>query len=243
MQEPENSLNTLLKEADAGNLEAMKKAVAIIPLEGYLDNDKDGDIRERYKNYLQQLAESGWNAAYIMLGDACTGEKGKFIDPMEAIHYYEKAAENGIPFGNECIGMMYFTGKYIARDYAKAFAYFTKDEGKKSFCTTYALAEMYRRGLFVTRNDEKACEYYSSIVYNESESLQLDEYYWRACYRLGRAMHYGEGVERDLDAALEMIEYARGKAKKQDSSFTDSWIDPAEVEREWLLLNQETGRF
>lgn len=177
------NLYELLQKADDGDLEAMKTVVSVLRAEGYTDDDPDGEISERIVTYLRQLAEAENPDEYIMLGDAFLKGDGVRKDPQEAIRWYEKAVEDGVGFGNECIGMMYFEGVDVPADYQKAYEYFTKDDNKKSFCTTYALGEMFRRGLYVTKDDSKACEYYASIVEDDGPYPEMDDYYWRACFR------------------------------------------------------------
>jgi TPR repeat protein len=238
------NLYEIIQKADNGDLEAMSAAVSIMAMEGYLDdNDADADIIERYVLYLRKMAEGRMPEAYIMLGDAYLNGQGVEKNVKEAIGWYENAVDAGVRFGNECIGMLYYEGKDVKADYEKAYAYFTKDEKKKSFCTIYALGEMYRRGLYVLKNEEKACEYYSEIVYSDDEYASMDDYYWRACYRLGVALHYGNGIEKNLQEAFDLVT----EAKKQVDSNRDFMeivdITFEEVQKEWIQLNQDAGRF
>jgi TPR repeat protein len=91
----------------------------------------------------------------------------------------------------------------------------------------------------VPRNEEKACQYYRDIVYSNENYAEQDDYYWCACYRLGKVFHYGNGVERNLQKALELVT----KAKRQVDSCHDYMeiadITFEEVQQEWFQLNQE----
>ena len=44
-----------------------------------------------------------------------------------------------------------------------------------------------------------------SIVYDDGRYPELDDYYWRACFRLAMAYHYGQGTEKDLDMAIDLM--------------------------------------
>ena len=237
------NLYDLLMKADAGDLEAMEALVSVLPVEGYTDDDPDGEIAERQVLYLRKLAEAGRSFVYIMLGDACLKGSGTPKNVTEAIQWYEKAVESGIQFGNECIGMLYYEGTDIALDYQKAYEYFTRDEGKKSFCTTYALGEMFRQGLYVMKDEAKACMYYASIVNDDGPCPEMDDFYWRACYRLGVALHYGIGTEKDLDRAVDMFSRAKNlyELKAENAAVGD--ITGEEFYSEWLLLNQDAGKY
>lgn len=172
------NLYDLLRRADEGNLDAMEDAVAVLSVEGYTDDDPDGEIAARQVSYLKKLAEAGKPFAYIMLADAYKNGNGVAMDTVEAIRLYERAVENGIRFGNECIGMIYYEGGGgIPQDFRKAYEYFTRDEGRKSACTYYSLGEMYRKGLYVEKDDMKACEQYGLIVNADGPYPEMDDYY------------------------------------------------------------------
>lgn len=173
-----------VEDAENGDTGAKWNLVNSIAV-GYADAYADEfDLDALYFENLCGLAENGNAASYIMLGDAILKGKGCRQNTEEAVRWYEKAVENGVKFGNECIGEIYFTGEYASPDYKKAYEYFTKDEGKKSFCTLFHLGEMYRLGLYVEKDLEKACEYYREIVYDGNPSRRADDYYGRACSRL-----------------------------------------------------------
>lgn len=234
------NLYELIQKADGGDIEAMGTLVAVLAVEGYVEKEPDGDIARRYVSYLQQLADAGEAEAYIMLGDAYKDGKGVQQNRTEAVRLYEKAVENGILFGNECIGMLY----YDDCNYERAFEYLTKDDGSKSPCSYYALGEMFRQGLYVTQNDKKACEYYAEIAEGDISYVEMDDYYWRACYRLGVARHYGRGTERDLYSASELISTAKQLYEERDEN-SDSATDITrdELFQEWIQVSRDAGIF
>ena len=78
-------------------------------------------MRNGYISYLKKLTDYGNIAFYIMLGDAYRTGDGVPKDVTAAINLYKKAAEEGISFGNECIGFLYYNGEGVPVDYKKAF--------------------------------------------------------------------------------------------------------------------------
>ena len=176
-----------VEDAKNGDITAMWDLVNYIAVNQADAGTGEYDADRLYYDTLCDLAAKKETAAYIMLGDAVLHGTGCTQNAEEAIRWYKKAAKNGHPFGNECIGEMYYFGEYVTRDYKKAYKYYTKDEGRKSFCTLYHLAEMYRQGLYVKKDVATAYRYYSEIVYDgEEKRSTIDDYYWRACYRLSR---------------------------------------------------------
>ena len=146
--EPDKKYNLfeLLQKADEGDMESMSEAVSLLCAEGYIGSDNtEPDIVERYISYLEKLAKLGDSTSYIMLGGAYRTGNGVPKDLSVAKRLYERAVEEGISFGNECIGFLFYNGEGVSVDYKKAFEYFTMNENP-SICTLYALGEMYRLG-------------------------------------------------------------------------------------------------
>ncbi len=242
MYDPEKQydLKELLNRADAGDLDAMSDLVVLFAVQGYINNSGEQEIRRRYFSYLKILAGHGESWAEIMLGDAYLNGTGTERNPKKALLYYEKAANNGEAFGYECIGMMYYVGECVPRDFQKAFEYFTKVKGSKSFCTYFALGEMYRTGSYVRKDNRTACRYFKKIAYSKDEYAEIDDYYRLACFRLGCAFHYGFGVKRDLNAAIELLKTARRLWKKADDDESEL-ITEEEFLREWAQLHRDAG--
>ncbi len=239
LQEPDTSEDTddfdpeeTLRKAEEGDLDAKWDLVCYMAISGMATEHADWEEQEIYYTNLLDLAEAGTAPAYIMLGDAILKGIGCEQNTAEAVQWYEKAVEEGDPFGNELIGEIYYKGEHAPVDYKKAFEFLTKDEGKKSFCTRYHLGEMYRQGLYVEKDPSKACEYYAGIVDDESKGRELDDYYWRACYRLAVALHNGEGVERDPGRALELLQFAKQRAEErgENASVADITVDEIDYE-------------
>ncbi len=236
------NLFEILNKADSGDLDAMETAAVLLTAE-YSEDDLDGEILARRKKYLEQLVDAGNRNAMVMLADLYQNKDGLEKDIVKAIRLYEKAADCGVAFANEVIGLIYYDGDGVPIDYEKAYEYFTKDDNNKSFCTLYALAEMYRNGLFVPKNEETAAEYYSKIATSTSQYVELDDYYWRACYRLAVAKHYGSGIERDLNGALTLMETAKKLFNKRGKNAVTPDISKEDFDREWILLNQDAGKY
>ena len=232
-----------VEDANNGDVKAKWDLVNYIAVYEAKEYSDEYDIDKLYYDNLCDLAKEEDTAAYIMLAGAILHGTGCKQNTEEAISWYEKAAEKGEGFGNECIGEIYYFGKYKEQDYKKAYEYFTKDDGKKSYCTLYYLGEMYRQGLYVEKDIIQAYEYYKKIVYDQGEIKgSIDDYYWRACYRMAYANHYGEGTEIQLGRAIEvlceaMLSY---KENKDDGTEDITW---EKMKEEWISLNKDAGWF
>ncbi len=75
-----------------------------------------------------------------------------------ALHYYEMAARAGFEPANTALGYIWYYGRTGKTDYEKAFRYFSACPG--SINARYKIADMYRNGYYVPRDEQK----YISII-------------------------------------------------------------------------------
>ena len=69
--------------------------------------------------------------------------------------YYELAAEYDNTAALLCLGYIWYYGRTGARDYEKAFHYFDMARMRGDVNAAYKVADMYRRGLYVERDESK----------------------------------------------------------------------------------------
>ena len=228
-------LDVLLRQADNGDTEAMVTAVMLMTAKG-----THSTHLTKYISYIKKLAEQGNPAGYILLGDAYLQGTGVEQNVEYAIESYKQAVKHGDMFGYECIGMMYYVGTAVPQDYEKALHYLKRIKGPKSFCSLYTLGEMHRKGLFVTKNYRNACIYYQKIAYSKMSNPELDDYYWRGCFRLGQAYHYGMGVKKDLNQARLLISKAFDQYRQREENAED--ISVSEISQEVRALLPSEAR-
>jgi len=169
--EKQYDLYEILRKAEAGDRDAMLEAVNLMAVENLPWDDKTGDIREKYVRYLEVLAKEGCTDpdgktdSQIMLADVYA--KGELVarDTLSAIRLYELAAADGAIVANEFIGDLYYEGRGVPQNYKKAHTYYTKNDkrikkGNHTLSTWYRLGEMYRLGLGIKKNMDKAVECY-----------------------------------------------------------------------------------
>lgn len=72
-----------------------------------------------------------------------------------ALKYYEMAAAFDYDLAYECLGYIWYYGRTGERDFKKAFEYFSKLMDKGDPVSTYKVADMYRNGYYVEKDQEK----------------------------------------------------------------------------------------
>ena len=72
-----------------------------------------------------------------------------------ALKYYEMAATYDYDPAYECLGYIWYYGRTGERDFAKAFEYFSRLMEKGNITAAYKVADMYRNGYYVDRDQAK----------------------------------------------------------------------------------------
>lgn len=85
-----------------------------------------------------------------------------------ALKYYEMAATFDYEEAYECLGYIWYYGRTGEKDYKKAFTYFQKLREKGHLVATYKVADMYKNGFYVEKNQEE----YEKIIENLFPKVQ-----------------------------------------------------------------------
>lgn len=88
--------------------------------------------------------------------------------------YYELAAEYDNTAALLCLGYIWYYGRTGARDYEKAFHYFDMARMRGDVNAAYKVADMYRRGLYVERDESK----YREIIEDLYREFRRDSSYY-----------------------------------------------------------------
>ena len=72
-----------------------------------------------------------------------------------ALKYYEMAASYDYDPAYECLGYIWYYGRTGEKDYKKAFEYFSKMMAKGDPVATYKVADMYKNGYYVEKDQKK----------------------------------------------------------------------------------------
>jgi TPR repeat protein len=231
-KDPEFDLVEALKKANEGDIHAIRNIIGYIAYQG----EDEEDLLERKAEYINKLAELEDPVALIYLAERYRTGENVDRNVKLAIELYEKAAERGVSFGNECIGELYYRGEGVEQSYEKAFEYFTKDEDKKSPVTDYLLGEMYRLGQFVEKNDTVAKEHYLSIIHQDFP--KLDSYYGPATFRLAE-YSYAKADEGEIDEAWQYIEEARKEIDPDCLTVKGTGITKEMIDDLWIQIFRE----
>lgn len=123
---------------------------------------------------------------------------------QDAIEYYRLSAAMGNVNAINKIGMCYFEGKGVKRDFSISRAYFKLGVTKGDVNSLYRLGDFYMDGLGVERDERKAVEYYVES-YNIIKSSDDIEKYPELLYRLAKVFMEGKLLEQNLSTAYQFF--------------------------------------
>ena len=100
------------------------------------------------------------------------------------IRYLEKAAELGSKQAYEELGYMWYYGQHGEQDFEKAFYYFSKGAEKGGLWCRYKLADMYRFGCFVEKDEARYCRMIEEVYEEIKNPTRLNQPFPEVCLRL-----------------------------------------------------------
>ena len=121
---------------------------------------------------LRQRAEAGHGWSQLYLGAAYhNGANGAPRDVARAVHWYKAAAEQGIPFAQYNLGVMYGEGSGVERDERIAFEWLSK---AASFLAEakYLVGRAYAEGRGTERSTVKARQFLEQAAAGGSENAR-----------------------------------------------------------------------
>jgi len=203
-------------------LAAVGDTKAMLEMSRWYIDHKSGELSEGKGNvingYLLELASSDEidgddrKTAMLLLGIMYYLGRGVHQSYVEAVSWYEKAADKLDSYGLCNLGYCYYYGRDIPKDYEKAFSCFSQSALLNNSNAMYKLGDMFDRGYHVNEDKDAAFYWYQearSYCSNfEDESPSID-------FRLGKCYSRGHGVEQDLFTALKMLQSAEARFFEQ----------------------------
>lgn len=111
--------------------------------------------RFQYTEAMEYLLEREKNPSYMLEYGGYYYEMGRFD---LALKYYQMAADLGYVPAHECLGYIWYYGRTGQKDYQKAFEHFQYAMKHGNLVATYKIADMYKNGYYVEKNEAKYVE-------------------------------------------------------------------------------------
>lgn len=168
----------------------------------------DGNKEEAYDLY-RRSAERGEPRAFFRAGYSYEMGEGVSKDATRAAQYYQRALAAPIQVkANSAnrLGMFYYDGKGVERDYAKAFQLLKWAEDNGAGPQFYYLGACYANGQGTQQDYAKALTYLEQIDWNCPDGF----------YLLGKLYCNGLGVPADIAKGVEYLRKAGDHADAKE---------------------------
>lgn len=165
-----------------------------------------GDVVKEDKNqaieWLTKASDQGYYEAMEDLSDFILSDE-KIAKRMH--EWLVKRAEKGDDVAQYTLGEEYYWGKFVEKDYAKAFEWALKSAKQGNDNAQFRVAYCYASGEGTNKNFQEAIEWYICSAENENSAAQ---------YNLGVMYHNGEGVKKDIGTAIYWYKKAAVRGDK-----------------------------
>ncbi|CUP25407.1 FOG: TPR repeat%2C SEL1 subfamily [Bacteroides xylanisolvens] len=179
------------KSYEAGYAVAGYDVAASLP-DGSPEQD---EIRKNAKDKILELSNEG--DVFAQANVAWGYRKG--YDNLEAVKWYQKAAEQGLAIAQYKLGTMYEKGRGVEPSDEKAVEWFQKAAEQGLADAQCKLGFMYRNGTGVEQSYAKAAKWFQKAAGQGLADAQ---------YHLGRMYQNGTGVERSYEKAAKWFQKA-----------------------------------
>lgn len=202
------------------------------------DAARRGDYATEYRERLALAQKGDANSQYIV---GYTHEYGSSVpkDELQAVHWYRKAAEQGLTKAQNRLGVMYGTGKGVPKDEQQAVKWYRKAADQGDDAAQANLGLMYANGRGVPKDEQQASQWYRKsadqgnafsqntlgLMYSNGQGVPKDEqkaYFWfllSSAQGLDRAKIHRDLVEGKLTASQKantQLEASSWKPKKSE---------------------------
>lgn len=153
--------------------------------------------RQAYQGFLQMEQDMADDKLYYRLGSMNLSGTGTDVDLLQAVLYFEKAAELGNVDALYGLGKLYLRKDFEGYDPAKAAEYLEEAAKQGHSYAQYLLGKLLLRGEDIPQDRDIA------IQWLEKSAEQDNQY---AQYLLGKILLHGDGIEADPKRTLELLE-------------------------------------
>lgn len=174
-----------------------------------------------------QMVNRGYNYA--------NGINGSPKDDVEAVRWYQKAADLNNHYGMRNLGWMYAVGRGVPRNESEAVRWYQKAADAGNTAAMVNLGEMYRDGRGITQSDREAARWYQKAA-ELGNGIGMDNF--------GVMLRDGRGVGQDDREAVRWFQkaaaagepysmnnlawmYEQGRGIEQSNQLALMWYDKA----------------
>ena len=197
--------------------------------------------------YAERAAAKDYAEAFDTLGDMYRKGEGVEQNYQLAVKWYKKACDANVDTAFAALGDCYLNGWYVKEDKKKAFQLYKKGAELENLAAKVKLAECYIEGIGTPVDIEQARDLLEAICGEQEEyrenfvdTLEIDkgssiqyynpldevflEHYAKAYYLLAHLYYSGNGVKKDQNEAIRLLNLAINFGHKEATEFREKIV-------------------
>lgn len=202
-KDPEAAFAEYSKGAEAGQVDCMIRAAAM-----YSKGEGTKKDEEKAKELLDKAAEAGSAQAHLELAGMILNKEKP--DLGAGYMHLLTAANAGIPFAQNELGIFYLSGKLGVADLSAAVSWFGRAAQANFAAAQNNLAALHERGAGVPQNFENASQLYT---------LAAQQGHPGATLALARLQAAGAGTKQNLEMSWALATIAGERGEKNAADF------------------------
>jgi hypothetical protein len=164
----------------------------------------------------------------VILANSGSNSTSSSSTPTDIVSQQKELAEKGDADAANSLGLFYYCGDGVAKDYAEAFKWFSKAADQNNLDAQSSLGDCYHYGRGVAKDEAEAVKWYRKSA---------EQGYSEAQWDLGFCYENGEGVAKNMViackwyslAAAQGFEYAKTNLSIVESQMTSEQITQAQI--------------
>jgi TPR repeat protein len=169
-------------------------------------------VEERFEDW-RHYAALGWPEALWLMG-TCYQEGLKVVkDPVQALEFYSKAADNDFAFAMHSIGLCYASGNGVIKNKATAAKWLRKAAEQGYALAQHSLGACYSVGHGVPRDQFEAVKWCLKAAEQGVPEAQ---------FSIGLCYYKGVGVPKNISKAVEWFHKAARQGHANAKAMLDS---------------------
>jgi len=159
----------------------------------------------------------------VILANSGSNSTSSSSTPTDIVSQQKELAEKGDADAANSLGLFYYCGDGVAKDYAEAFKWFSKSADQNNLDAQSSLGDCYHYGRGVAKDEAEAVKWYRKSA---------EQGYSEAQWDLGFCYETGEGVQKDEVEACKWYSLAAAQGfayAKTNLSITESQMTPEQI--------------
>ena len=204
MKKRNESLTVMIDRADRGDLDAMRYVLDWIRDNNLDEDTEDQEIHIKKLGYLRAMAKEDPDVLFDLAEELLRKNRSLTeTDVREALDLYQQLSDRGPGPVHEALAVLYYEGKYVPMDIAKAYEHIELVNALMTAGGAYIRGEARRLHCEEFLSADDFTSHYRAAMHQPQTDPSVVVYGACAAFRLAETILHDQTKEKDLDGAEE----------------------------------------